>query len=181
MTAHEGAARAASPAATGMRSGRAAVLTVACLGQFMVLLDSTIVGAALPDMRHRLHTQLNGLQKQAKQANRYRTISQTIRTAEAELLSVQRARVERARDEAAEALRQAQEAVAAATEAAAAASSHATEATGTLPALREEEAEARTALERLRVAQEQIAAEEGRARTALAGAGRPRCRAAEPR
>jgi EmrB/QacA subfamily drug resistance transporter len=38
------------------------LLTVACLGQFMVLLDSTIVGAALPDMQRRLHTQLNGLQ-----------------------------------------------------------------------------------------------------------------------
>ncbi|MFF4621590.1 MFS transporter [Nonomuraea jabiensis] len=33
-----------------------------CLGQFMVLLDSTIVGAALPDMQQRLHTQLTGLQ-----------------------------------------------------------------------------------------------------------------------
>ncbi|MEV0521933.1 MFS transporter [Streptomyces sp. NPDC050439] len=38
------------------------LLTVACLGQFMVLLDNTIVGAALPDMQHRLHTQLTGLQ-----------------------------------------------------------------------------------------------------------------------
>jgi chromosome segregation protein len=124
------------------------------------------------DLKGQMQTQLNGLQKQAKQATRYRTISQTIRTAEAELLSVQRARVERARDEAAEALRLAQEAVAAATEAASAAASHATEATGSLPALREEEAEARTALERLRVAQEQIAAEEGRARAALADAQR---------
>jgi DHA2 family methylenomycin A resistance protein-like MFS transporter len=35
---------------------------VTCLGQFMVLLDNTIVGAALPDMQHRLHTQLTGLQ-----------------------------------------------------------------------------------------------------------------------
>ncbi|WP_131742676.1 MFS transporter [Actinomadura roseirufa] len=35
---------------------------MACLGQFMVLLDSTIVGAALPDMQQRLHTQLTGLQ-----------------------------------------------------------------------------------------------------------------------
>ncbi|MFC5183797.1 MFS transporter [Actinomadura harenae] len=41
---------------------RAALLTVTCLGQFMVLLDNTIVGAALPDMRERLHTQLTGLQ-----------------------------------------------------------------------------------------------------------------------
>ena len=43
-------------------ANRAALLTVACLGQFMVLLDSTIVGAALPDMQQRLHTQLTGLQ-----------------------------------------------------------------------------------------------------------------------
>lgn len=33
-----------------------------CLGQFMVLLDNTIVGAALPDMQNRLHTRLTGLQ-----------------------------------------------------------------------------------------------------------------------
>ncbi|MET7459852.1 MFS transporter [Nonomuraea sp. NPDC005501] len=38
------------------------LLTVTCLGQFMVLLDSTIVGAALPDMQQRLHTGLTGLQ-----------------------------------------------------------------------------------------------------------------------
>ncbi|MFB4300543.1 MFS transporter [Actinomadura sp. NTSP31] len=41
---------------------RTALLTVTCLGQFMVLLDNTIVGAALPDMQERLHTQLTGLQ-----------------------------------------------------------------------------------------------------------------------
>ncbi|GAA1597404.1 MFS transporter [Kribbella karoonensis] len=38
------------------------LLAVTCLGQFMVLLDNTIVGAALPDMQRRLHTQLTGLQ-----------------------------------------------------------------------------------------------------------------------
>ncbi|MGW3140586.1 MFS transporter [Streptomyces sp. NPDC001139] len=53
---------AASSATVGSRSSRAVVLTVTCLGQFMVLLDNTIVGAALPDMQHRLHTQLTGLQ-----------------------------------------------------------------------------------------------------------------------
>ncbi len=52
----------ASPAAGGSRPNRAVLLTVTCLGQFMVLLDNTIVGAALPDMQHRLHTQLTGLQ-----------------------------------------------------------------------------------------------------------------------
>ncbi|RSS26213.1 DHA2 family efflux MFS transporter permease subunit [Streptomyces sp. WAC05458] len=52
----------ASHATAGSRSNRAVLLTVTCLGQFMVLLDNTIVAAALPDMQHRLHTQLTGLQ-----------------------------------------------------------------------------------------------------------------------
>nr|WP_265547018.1 DHA2 family efflux MFS transporter permease subunit [Streptomyces drozdowiczii] len=52
----------ASHAAADGRPNRAVLLTVTCLGQFMVLLDNTIVGAALPDMRHRLHLQLTGLQ-----------------------------------------------------------------------------------------------------------------------
>ncbi|WP_405638436.1 MFS transporter [Streptomyces sp. NBC_00056] len=53
---------AASHGFVGSRSHRTVLLTVTCLGQFMVLLDNTIVGAALPDMQHRLHTQLTGLQ-----------------------------------------------------------------------------------------------------------------------
>ncbi|MEU3664241.1 MFS transporter [Streptomyces sp. NPDC032940] len=53
---------AASHATAGSRPNRAVLLTVTCLGQFMVLLDNTIVGAALPDMQHRLHTELTGLQ-----------------------------------------------------------------------------------------------------------------------
>ena len=48
--------------AVSVRPNRAALLTVTCLGQFMVLLDNTIVAAALPDMQQRLHTQLTGLQ-----------------------------------------------------------------------------------------------------------------------
>ncbi len=38
------------------------LLAVICMGQFMVLLDNTIVGAALPDMQQRLHLELTGLQ-----------------------------------------------------------------------------------------------------------------------
>ncbi|HVY16069.1 MAG TPA: AAA family ATPase [Rhodopila sp.] len=124
------------------------------------------------DLKGQHQTQLNGLQKQAKQAGRYRTISQTIRSAEAELLSVQRARAERARDEAAAALDAARQAVVDAAEAAAAAAAHAAEAAAVLPPLREAESDARTTLERHRVAQEQIAAEEDRAKVALAGARR---------
>lgn len=48
--------------AAGSRSSRAVLLTVTCLGQFMVLLDNTIVGAALPGMRQGLHIRLTGLQ-----------------------------------------------------------------------------------------------------------------------
>ncbi|MFC7585828.1 MFS transporter [Nonomuraea antimicrobica] len=63
MTAHESTTtKAASPVAAGVPPNRAALLTVTCLGQFMVLLDNTIVGAALPDMQERLQVQLTGLQ-----------------------------------------------------------------------------------------------------------------------
>ncbi|WP_079044870.1 MULTISPECIES: MFS transporter [unclassified Streptomyces] len=48
--------------ASGGRPNRTVLLAVTCLGQFMVLLDNTIVGAALPDMQQRLGTGLTGLQ-----------------------------------------------------------------------------------------------------------------------
>ncbi|MGK5531616.1 MFS transporter [Streptomyces sp. URMC 129] len=44
------------------RRKRAAVLTVTCLGQFMVLLDNSIVMTALPDMQRDLGASLTGLQ-----------------------------------------------------------------------------------------------------------------------
>ena len=123
--------------------------------------------ARADDLRGQLDAQLGGLKRQARQASRYRNISGAIREAEAELLSVQRAWVEAARIEARTALHQAELAVAAAMTAATAASARATEAAAALPALREAEAEARTALERLRIEQEQIAGAEQRARDAL--------------
>jgi chromosome segregation protein len=128
--------------------------------------------ARAEDMRGQLENQLGGLKRQARQAARYRNISGMIRAAEAELLSIQRALVEQARAEAQAALHAAGMAVAAATEAATAAAAHATDAAAGLPPLRETEADARTALERLRVAQEQLAAEEERARVALGEATR---------
>ena len=128
--------------------------------------------ARAEDLRGQLETQLAALKRQARQASRYRNISGAIRSAEAELLAIQRARVETVRAEAAAALHAARLAVAAATEAATAASAQAAEAAAALPELRRAESDARTALERHRVAQEQIAGEEERARTALADAGR---------
>jgi chromosome segregation protein len=124
------------------------------------------------DLRGQLEVQLGGLKRQARQASRYRNISGAIRGAETELLAIQKARVEAARAAAQEALRQATEAVSAAAGTVRAATAQAAESGGALPPLRETEAEARTALERHRIAQEQIVAEEGRARAALAEAVR---------
>src|SRR5271166_5721008 len=128
--------------------------------------------ARAEDLRAQLESQLGNLKRQARQASRYRNISVTIRAAEAELLSVQRARAEQARAAAAAALHDAELAVAAATEAATGSTARAAEAAAALPPLREHEANARTVLERHRVSQEQIAGEEQRARTALADAQR---------
>jgi chromosome segregation protein len=124
------------------------------------------------DLRGQLEAQLAALKRQARQASRYRNISGAIRSAEAELLAIQRAEAERTRAAAQAALHDAGLAVAAATAAATEAQARAVEAQAALPALREAEAAARTGLERHRVAQEQLAAEEARARDALAEATR---------
>ncbi|HEY0181652.1 MAG TPA: AAA family ATPase, partial [Rhodopila sp.] len=128
--------------------------------------------ARAEDLRAQLESQLGSLKRQARQASRYRNISVAIRAAEAELLSLQRARVEQIRAQAAAALHAAEAAVAAATDAATAATARAAEATSALPPLREVEGNARTVLERHRVSQEQIAGEEQQARVALAEAQR---------
>jgi chromosome segregation protein len=128
--------------------------------------------ARADDLRGQLEVQLTALKRQARQASRYRNISGAIRQAEAELLSIQRAYAAALRAEAAAALHAARMAVAGATGSAAQAAGEAAEAAAALPPLRAAESEARTALERHRVAQEQIAAEEDRARSALADAGK---------
>jgi len=126
--------------------------------------------ARAEDLRGQLQDQLEGLKRQARQANRYRNISSNIRQAEAELLAIQRAKVEALRVLAQEALADASAAVSAATAEATAASARAAEAAAALPDLREIEGETRTALERHRLAGEQLAAEEARARAALEAA-----------
>src|ERR1700733_10356976 len=124
------------------------------------------------DLRAQLESQLGNLKRQGRQASRYRNISGAIRAAEAELFSIQRARVEQIRAQAATALHEAEMAVATATDAATAASAHATEIAAGLAPLRETESNARTVLERHRVSQEQIAGEEQAARVALGEAQR---------
>ena len=128
--------------------------------------------ARAEDLRGQLEAQLDGLQRQVRQANRYRNISGAIRAADAELMSIQRAAVERARAAAHAEVHAAGQAAAAAQAHATAATAQATEAAASLPPLREAEAVARTALERHRIAAEQIAAEESRARASLQDAVR---------
>jgi chromosome segregation protein len=122
------------------------------------------------DLRAQLDTQLAGLQKQVRQANRWRTLTTTVKEAEAELLSLARARVEADRARAATALEAARAAVGIAAEALSTTAAAETGASESLPPLRHAEAEARTTLERARVVREQIAAEAARARDALAAA-----------
>ena len=119
------------------------------------------------DLRGQLEAQLGGLQRQARQAARYRTLSTTVKTSEAELLSIQRARVVTAREAAAAALVAARQAVGTCADEAKASQERADSANTALPALRAAEAEARTVLERLKIAREQVAAEAARARDAL--------------
>jgi chromosome segregation protein len=128
--------------------------------------------ARADDLRGQLEVQLGALKRQARQASRYRNISGAIRQAEAEFLAIQRARAAAQRAEAEAALHAARMAVAAVTEAATQAATRAAEAAAALPSLRAAESDTRTALERHRVAQEQIAAEEERAHAALADATR---------
>lgn len=119
------------------------------------------------DLRGQLETQLGSLKRQARQASRYRNISGAIRAAEAELLSILRARAERDRAAAENALREAEVSVAEAAKLVAMTRAAAAEAEEALPPLREAEASSRTALERHRIAREHLAAEENRARAAL--------------
>jgi chromosome segregation protein len=119
------------------------------------------------DLKGQIEARLAELKKQARQASRYRNLSGAIRTAEAELLAIQRAVVEAAREAAQMAFAAAETRVTEATVAAGEAAAKAAETEAALPALRTVEAEARTALERARIAAEQSADAETRARAAL--------------
>ncbi len=134
--------------------------------------------ARAEERRLLLEQQLAGLQAQAKQAGRYRTVMTAALDAEANLLAVGRGRAQLARDTAARALADAATALAQAGQAAAAATAEAERCVASLPGLRDAEAAARTAFERERVAQDGIAAEAARARAALATAEQRRAQLA---
>ena len=123
--------------------------------------------ARAEDLKAQLEVRLKELQRQARQANRYRNLSGAIRAAEAELLAIQRRVAETARDAAKQAFAAAEGAVRKATLASAEAAGLSATAEAALPELRGAEAQARTLLERARIAQEQSAEAETRALAAL--------------
>ena len=123
--------------------------------------------ARLEDVITTMEAQLAGLKKQARQAARYRTLSEQIRQLETALL-LQRWRAATARQARAQAGLDASEGVVAErTRTAATASTAQAEAAAELPPLRRAEAEAAAALQRLLIAQEGLGAEEARADEAV--------------
>jgi chromosome segregation protein len=116
----------------------------------------------LEDVLTTLDTQLQGLKKQARQAARYRNLSQQIREIEARLLAAQWTLAMRALDAARADSAAVEHQVAVLTGLAAEAATRQADATTGLPALRMAEAEAAARLQRLIAAREQLDAEEGR-------------------
>jgi chromosome segregation protein len=120
--------------------------------------------ARLQDVINQLAAQLDALKRQAKQAIRFRAVAQQVRKAEATLFHLRWAAAN-AELAAAEAAKSAvMLLVAERTGEQAAASRRQAEAASALPALREGEAKAAAALQRLRLARESVENEETRAR-----------------
>ncbi len=116
----------------------------------------------LDDILVTLDEQLQGLRKQARQAARYRTLSEQIRVTEARLLYRQWIEALAVIDAARAAFRQAEQEVETRTLAAAAAATRQAEAAAVLPGLRREDAEAQGILQRLLVEREHLEGEESR-------------------
>jgi chromosome segregation protein len=126
----------------------------------------------LEDVIVTLEAQYQTLKKQARQAQRYRTIADQLRRAEAVMIHLQWAEAQ-ARLEAARAtLAEAETAVASATEKAAAAAREQADGAALLPGLRQAEAEAAAALQRLTLARGALEQEEQRVQQQQVEAGR---------
>ena len=128
--------------------------------------------ARLDDVIVTLEGQLQALKKQARQANRYRTLNDQIRRAEALLVHLNWQEALRQIAAARAALDAAERAVAERTQAVAAATTAEADASGGLPPLRQAEAEAAAELQRLSLARAGLEAEEERVRQAAAEAAR---------
>ena len=119
------------------------------------------------DLKGQLEARLGDLKKQARQATRYKNLSGDIRKAEADLLSIQRALSQRAREDAQATIALVEARVAQAEAKAREGAAKVEVAGATLPALREAEAQARTRLERARISAEQMQEARSRALAAM--------------
>ncbi len=118
--------------------------------------------ARLEDVANALDGQLAGLKKQARQAARYRSISQRIRDAEGIVLGARWLGAQAGLEAALAALEQSERDVVSLTAAAAAAGASQVETAALVPGLRETEAKAALAQQRLLVQREQIEEEAAR-------------------
>jgi chromosome segregation protein len=116
----------------------------------------------LDDVIAALEEQFRGLKKQARQATRYRNLSDHIRRAEAIYFHHQWKQANEQRDSAAERLKAVEEIVAELTREVTAAITHETAAADRLPPLRDAEARAAAALQRLILARDGLEQEERR-------------------
>ena len=116
----------------------------------------------LDDILGTLETQLQGLKKQARQATRYRNLSDHIRKAEATLFHLKWTDAEAAMDKARITLQTAEDTVNELTRRTATASLAQTQAAADLPELREAEAAAAAELQRLTIARDGLVQEEAR-------------------
>ena len=116
----------------------------------------------LDDVLATLDEQLRGLQKQARQAARYRTVSEQIKAIEAQLLYLHWLEALAGIDAARAAMKEAELRVEEATELAAVAAARQAETAAGLPELRRRDAEVQGAFQRLLVEREQLEGEEGR-------------------
>ncbi|MCR9221548.1 MAG: AAA family ATPase [Alphaproteobacteria bacterium] len=116
----------------------------------------------LEDVIQALESQSTGLQRQARQANRYRRISEQLRAQEAIQLHLRWSAAESAVEAAKQRLQEAEAAVYERTEAAAAEAKRQADAQTALPELRKREAEASAELQRLKLAERELDQEEDR-------------------
>ena len=127
--------------------------------------------ARVQDVLVALEEQHKGLKRQARQASRYRNLSDHIRRAEAAVLALKLATAERELADAGERLREAEAQVADLTRLVGLATTAQAEAATALPPLRNDEAAAAAALQRLRVAHDALTAEAERVAQAQQEAG----------